>query len=1015
MRIPPSVIQWVRALMVGFGWLLGGGAPSAAATLIANHVIHTWDTDNGLPQSSVTGILQTQDGYLWVGTYNGLARFDGVRFTIFDNNNVPEIHDAAVTCLFESGDGTLWIGHSSGETTSYRSGRFSNRRNSLRGKAIRGLGSDSQGDVWMLNEDGILERERDGLVLTVKAGTDSGVVTMARSRQGNIWVLRNGQISELVQAKLITIAPPGTTTDTYVEGVGASRDDGLWVVLAGRLYKLTGKNWSASLGPAPSNFATIEQMIETTDGSLAESTTDQGFYLFRPGEAGKVFHFDRSNGLISDWVRAVCEDREGSMWVGSGSSGLCQIRATTLQIFSPPDHWQGRAVSSVTAGRDGSLWVATEGVGLYRFHMGTWKNFGTNAGLENLFVWSVLEDSAGSLWAGTWGGGLLRWRGSQFQPTPGLEAESQYIQSLCGSRQGCLWIGTRAGLLRYAAGKVTRCSSNTNSESTYVSAIVEDPANAVWFGTSGSGLGCWNERSGELRRFGKADGLSGDYVTCLHLDQHGALWIGTAGAGLNLLNQGHFTVVNHQQGLPNDYICSIEEDDRGNFWMGSHGGIIRARRSDLEQCAVGKTNKIQCLTFGLSDGLPTLECLGGRQPTSCKTTDGRLWFSTTKTVVSVDPGNVRLNLLPPPVAIESVLVDDQAVVQRAGSLVVPPGLHHLEFDYTALSFVAPEKVLFKYRLAGLMNDWEEAGTRRSANYSYVPPGHYQFQVMACNNDGIWNQTGAESDLEVQPYFYQTPWFRLLGGTSTAFLAGGTVWLGMRQRMRRKLKQLEQQRALDRERSRIAQDIHDDLGASLTLISLLAESVRSGPPNQPPSVLNRIYETSRELTRTMDEIVWAVNPRHDTLESLASYLSKFAQDYVRAASIRCSFDVPTSLPARPLAAELRHNIFLAFKEALHNVIKHAAASEVQIRLTLHDDFFTIVISDNGCGFNPHVSTGATRSPDRIEGGQGLVNIPRRLAEIGGRCVIQSAPGAGTRVNFDIPLKRDRRLPARIVLR
>jgi len=386
-----------------------------------------------------------------------------------------------------------------------------------------------------------------------------------------------------------------------------------------------------------------------------------------------------------------------------------------------------------------------------------------------------------------------------------------------------------------------------------------------------------------------------------------------------------------------------------------------------------------------------------------------LWFPTAKGLVCVDPQPIHTNALPPPVVLETMLVDDQDFDttdrvgggRAAGGLRIAPGRHRLEFQYTALSFMGPERVRFRYRLERLESAWVEAGTKRVANYSYVPPGEYTFRVTACNNDGVWNDTGAALAFTVLPYFWQTLWFRLLCAGVLVAASGGLVWFDTRRRMRRKLERSERQRAIEYERSRIARDIHDDLGSHLTRITMLSEPADNelDEPAQAGAALRMICDTARELTRAMDEIVWAVNPRHDTLESLLNYLEKFAQDFLLTAGIRCRLDVPENFPPWPLSAEVRHNLFLAFKEALNNAVRHAAASEVRVALTLEPGGLALAVEDNGCGFSPGASAGAGAA-DRFASGEGLENMHRRLAKVGGVCEIDSAPGKGTRVVFRI---------------
>jgi signal transduction histidine kinase len=408
----------------------------------------------------------------------------------------------------------------------------------------------------------------------------------------------------------------------------------------------------------------------------------------------------------------------------------------------------------------------------------------------------------------------------------------------------------------------------------------------------------------------------------------------------------------------------------------------------------------------MSDGLPTIECSGGFQPAGCRTPDGRLWFPTIKGLVSISPGEVMTNLLAPPVLIEKLLIDDLVTsnpIPDGSSLQVPPGRHRIEFQYTGLSFVAPERVRFKCRLNGLDKEWLDLGNKRVVNYSYIPPGRYGFQVTACNNDGIWNETGAQLGFEVMPFFWQTLWFRMLGGGTAVVASGGIVWLDSRRRMRRRLERLERQRAVENERTRIAHDIHDDLGAHLTRISILSDPGRNEQSGvQAASAnLSRIHGTARELTRAMDEIVWAANPQHDTFESLVNYLHKFAQDFLESADIRCRVDVPFDLPCWPLSPEIRHNLFLAFKEALNNAVRHAGASEIRIHLKLEPDGFALMIEDNGKGFA--LGTVETGNGLAHFEGNGLKTMQSRLAGINGRCEFHSVAGRGTVVTFRLPVK------------
>ncbi|HEV2437742.1 MAG TPA: two-component regulator propeller domain-containing protein [Verrucomicrobiae bacterium] len=997
-------------IILAAAWLLSGNDFSAWVSASPNYFVRSWQAEQGLPQNKVTAIVQDHDGYLWVGTYSGLARFDGVRFTTFDENNTPALRSSRITSLFETADGVLWIGDESGQITQYKDGQFKavDFHPAWSGGKIYDITSDGSGDVWLLNESGQLARVSDRRVLTPEAGAVAKLVDMARSTEGKIWVAREGRVSVLDQGRLyaLHLAWANSGAYPYVQGIGASRDGGLWVASDGRIRKWKGDQWVEDLGNAPWGVSPVTRLLETRNGVLAAGTADGGLFLMFPGQNEKPLHFDHASGFPSDWITSLYEDREGNLWVGTGGGGLVILRPNNIETVSPPDQWQGRAVLSVCPGQEGALWIGTEGAGLYRLQDGNWTNFASAQGIRNSYVWSLAEDTEGRLWAGTWGGGLFMQNGGHFEYAPGMTNVNMPMPALLNARDGGLWIGTAAGLLRYQAGRTNWFSESNGQPLRDVRTVAEDNQGAVWFGMAGGGLACLKNHL--IGQFRTTEGLSSDFIECLHFDKEGVLWIGTFGGGLDRLKDGHFAVINRKQGLPNSVIGDIEEDDRGFFWMSSHDGIIRVSAAELNRCADGKTNEIHCQTYGINDGMPTIECSEGLQPAGCKTADGRLWFPTSKGLVSVNPLDVQTNPLPPPVQIEAVLMDDHPVPSESTNvpIVIAPGRHRFEFQYTGLSFVDPEKVQFKCRLNGFEADWVSVGTKRTVNYNYIPPGNYSFQVIACNNDGVWNETGASIPFTVLPFFWQTLWFRVLAWVAIVTASGGLVWFDTRRRMHRKLERLEWQRAVEHERARIAHDIHDDLGAHLTRISMLSESARAelDNPERAAAGLNQIYDTARDLTRAMDEIVWAVNPRHDTLEGLASYLEKFAQDLLAAADIRCRLDMPMELPPWRLTADVRHNLFLAFKEALHNVVKHSAASETYIRLAVGTASFELIVEDNGRGFVSGMQKACpTEGSARLSTGNGLENMQRRLLEISGHCHIESTPAHGTKVTFTVPLK------------
>ena len=989
-------LAWVLVLILALG---AGGIAAGANVTSTNFFLRIWRTDDGLPDNAVTAAVQTHDGYLWIATYGGLARFDGVRFTIFNNANTPELQSDRITSLYEDYQHTLWIGHERGDLTSYHDGKFtaqSVHESGVRRK-IAAMGSDEVGDIWMLNEEGTLVRARDGAKCALP-NTD-GVVLLSEARRGKLWISSGGKLAFMRRGALSTNRTPN---EGYVEGMCGSHDGTIWVICNDRVRKWDSGEWTEDRGTNPCQ-SQISAMLETASGCLVMGTVNSGLYLLFPDKT--VIHFNQKDGLAHDWVRCLLEDQEGTLWLGVGSGGLVAVQPSKVITLNPPDHWQENVVLSTTTSRDGSLWVGTEGSGLYRFREGSWTQYGATAGFSNVFVWCVSEDQKGRVWAGTWGGGMYVKEGEHFQPPPGLENVKVPMAALLHARDGSTWIGTANGLIHYTDGALRWYGESDALKVLDVRAIAEDSAGSIWVGTRGGGLG--RLQNGKIQQFLKGDGLSSDYIQCLHIDQDGTLWIGTYGNGLCRYRDHQFNRISTDNGLLNNFICDIEEDKYGNFWISSHKGIFRVTRGELVACANGKISTIQCLSYGKGEGMPSLECSGGLQPASAKTADGRLWFPTTRGLVVVNPDESGNNHLQPPVVIEDIVADGRTLAQDQAPdqlLQFQPGLQRYEFHYTGLSFQAPEKILFEYQLQGWESDWMEAGTKRMAEYSYIPPGPYTFRVRARNNDGYWSGDGVSFKFRVLPHFWQTLWFRLLSLLAGALLVGGSVLFITRQRMRQKLERVQRQQTLERERTRIAKDIHDHLGANLTRISLLSQSAHGelDNPVQAGAQLDRIFNTTRELTRSLDEIVWAVNPQHDTLDSLANYLGNFAQEFLVPINLRCRLDLPLQLPHCPITAEVRHNVFLAFKETLNNVAKHAAATEVTVSLATHADGFTVKVRDNGRGFDlPAAESNAER--DRLARGNGLRNMRQRLEKLGGRCEIETSPGNGTLITLVVQVR------------
>jgi len=475
------------------------------------------------------------------------------------------------------------------------------------------------------------------------------------------------------------------------------------------------------------------------------------------------------------------------------------------------------------------------------------------------------------------------------------------------------------------------------------------------------------------------------------------LWIGYSGAGAGRLRAGHFALIGTEQGLHDGYICALAGEG-GALWFASDHGIFQVWQRDLDAVAEGRAERVLSLVYGRDQALPNLQANYGYAPGAARSRDGRLWFPMSTGVAVAHPDRVQNNGVPPPVLIERVAVDGRTLDLRLAqaTLTLPPGHRRLELEFTALSFVAPESTRLRHRLEGWDEDWQETGPQRRVSYSRLPEGDYLFRVTACNDAGVWSEPGAALAFRVQPFLWQTWWFKVLAGLTLVGLAAAGVRERERRKHRREMERLERQNLMERERARVAQDLHDDLGAGLTEIGLLGSLAQRHNvlPERPQQHLQQITAKASEMVTSLDEIVWAINPRHDSVVSLSHYFCEYAQHFLELTQIRCRMEVAKDLPACPLNSEQRHSLFLAFKEALTNVARHSRASEAWIRIAAQDRTLLVAVEDNGQGMTPPPPPGA--------GGDGLANMSRRLEQIGGRCEIQSGPERGTSVRFVLPL-------------
>lgn len=999
---------WVCAALILI-WAAGGNLRAENAA--APYLIEVWQSEHGLPENIVNAIAQTPDGYLWCGTTHGLARFDGVRFKVFNARNTPELGSARIRQLYVDRRGALWATTFEGGLICRWNGRFTAHapppRESM-GRTIIRVAEALDGALWLTVEDGAVFRFAGGKFTLVSERWTlprPAFYQVYQDAQGALWATTASELTRIEGEALVPVLQGRPPQDEFL---CPSRTGGWWLRRAGRLQL-----WQAEDGRitdagewAPLDRR-VESCLEDRQGRLWVATLGQGIFCYATNAPRR--QITTADGLGSDLARALFEDAEDNLWVGTRPGGLNRLRPALFKSYSRKDGLASDLVTAICEGRDGELWVGTDGDGVNRLAGNRVDHFGREQGLDARHIRTLLFDRQGDLWAGAYPGGLYRFEADRFVPVRNFPDRSTVLMSLFEDRRNRLWLGQRTlnRLVRLENGVPHSVSLPNPAPSLDVISMAEDAGGALWIGTDGHGLFRWKD--GETRRLTRADGLPSDTIRALHADVDGTLWIGTLDGGLCRWKDNRAATCTTADGLVDDVINHIADDGFGNLWFSSFRGIFRASRAELNAFAEGRRSRVQCVAYGKSDGLPALECPGSFQPAGCRTRDGRLWFPTIKGLVVVDPANAPSPSIAPRVWIEEVLVDgvplsindaghpgDGSLPAGAAPLRIRPGRHRYEFHYTGLNFSAPERVRFRCRLEGVEEDWVEADALRVANYSHLPPGEYRFHVTACNQAGVWNDPGATLAFVVQPHVWQTWWFQAAGLALAALFLGGSVFLAVRRKWRRQLERVEMQLSVERERARIAQDIHDGVGANLTEIAWLAEVAEKEAlnPEEVRAQARKISGTARETVQAFDEIVWAVLPQNDTLSSLVEYLGRRVDELFENTPTRCWFSAPPDLPAVVVPAEVRHSFYLACKEALHNVTRHAGATEVRVRVAVADGCLRVEIEDNGRGFDP----ASARA-----GGNGLRNMRRRFAALGGAFDLDSRPGQGTRTAMVLPLR------------
>ncbi|MBI4752165.1 MAG: hypothetical protein HY774_27065 [Acidobacteria bacterium] len=982
-------------------------------TVKAQYYIDTWTTENGLPQNSITSLVQTRDGYLWFGTTDGLVRFDGVKFKVFNKANSEGLGSNRISQILEDRSGRLWITTEDGRLLYYKQGAFTAvlNPNDPQYWPRRNLVDDGHGSILFYKiETRQTFQFRDGKLVPFELpGMIPGTEILYVDRSGGYWMLDGLDFHRVKDGRRETYStlPSGKTKSVYEDRFGH-----FWLTTGLKdIYRVQGNRIERFESPVTGLWGCLEDQA----GNLWFKTFNEGVLRIEASEvhsgaltAEKFRQFTDQDGMLNNIGRNLVVDREGGVWVGT-EKGLHHFYLQSVEIYSKKDGLESDNVYPILEDRNGAIWFGGWPFSLMKFHNG---DFSTVVGSNEFPHYSALfEAQSGTIWVGNDENTYYLEHETPVIFTaanrPGFKLNG--VNVISQTTDGAMWFGTGKGLVHFSSGQVRVFTTSDGLPDNFIVALIQARDGKLWVGTRG-GIACLE--NGVIRAFTEKDGLASNYTRCLYEDTDGLLWIGSYDGGLTRYFDGQFTRFTMFNGLHSNGVFCILEDSRGWFWMNSNQGIYRVRKQELNDFAEGKTKFLNSIAYGKKDGLINIEGNGGRQPAGIKARDGKMWFPMAQGIAVIDPEKVTVNPLPPLVLIEEFSIDrtpipndnfQSAIKSPHTAIRIDPYQNNLEIQYTGLSFIDSNQVKFKFKLEGWDPDWIEAGTRRTAYYSYLPAGEYTFQVKAANRDGAWAIEPATVKVKVLPFFYQTWWFYSL----VFGMLSSVVFLVFRFRLAQIEEKHREQEAFSRklidsqelERKRIAAELHDSLGQSLVIIKNRAR-LGLKPDDDLENKENQLDGISMAATQAIEELrEISFNLRPYLLDkigltrTLKSMLGKvFPPGETRVIVEIDELDDVFSKDSEIL-------FYRIIQESVNNIVKHAQATQAHISIKRVKQSVVVTIEDNGKGFD------LTDTRLTTQQSFGLIGIAERARLLGGNHSITSEIGRGTTVTITVDLSQE----------
>lgn len=964
----------------------------------SEYSVQVWTKYDGLPSNAIYGMIKGDDGFFWIGTSNGLARFDGSEFKVFNAANTPQIKANIAADLYKDRKGRIWFTNGGAGLLVKEHDKF-NRISEEDGLSLNHpsyFAETKTGKIYIGTFGGglnILENNKLRVINKKNGLSSDDIHSLLIDTQERIWIGTYDEGINLIEGNEIKkFKRLGNQTNTAVEHIFQSSTGEILAATHRGVVVFNGNSFEENNAFLPLNGKTVNHIAEDDEGNLWFSTSNYGIYIYN----GKIFFQLTSKNLLnSDDISQVLPTKFG-VWICSLVEGLSFLKQNKIKVVSVKQGLPHKKARTIFQTRNGLIWIGT-GNGIAKFDEQTNKLTPLKSNFRDLSVHAWAENAKGEIYFGTLLQGLLKIVGDKIVAAADRKLlKVNFLRSLKFTEDGTLWVGTNgAGVALLKNGKTTFIDKSKGLPSNFIACICKDHQNNFWIGTSGGGIAVVNSSGRVIKTLSDKNGLANNIVNSILQDEEGVIWVGTSVSGISRIKNNMIYNFNERNGLYSNTIKKLLYDGKGRFWATSDRGIFSIKRKTFTEVADDKKEKLVFDLYGKNKGMIDEEFNAVADDAGCISSSGKIYAPSNDGVVIIEP-----NLFSSETETPKVYIDDVFVNYKESSKnnldALPPNTESIQINYGGISYLNGKNLKFKYILAGIDNHWAFAGTRRQAFFTHLPHGTYKLKVVAITPDGTESEQAAVISFTILPYFWQTLWFQFLAVAAVIGFITFYLRFYFKQKYKRKVKKIEAEAALERERMRISKDMHDELGASLTKISLMSDlaSRNLAKPDQLKNDLNTISNASRIAASSMDEIVWAVNPKNDTVEKTIYYIVQFIEDYLSSTEIEFAIDLPNKIPEKFVHAEVRHNLFLVIKESVNNIVKHAAASRVELQISTQPTGINFRLNDNGKGID-------FSAIDQFS--NGLTNMKKRIEDINGTFTILKNEPSGTTIIIELTLK------------